>query len=244
MSVFVISDLHLSTAESTDKSMEVFGNRWQDYENKIKANWTRLIDENDTVIIPGDISWATLTEEAKSDFAFISSLPGKKIIGKGNHDFWWATAAKLNAFFEKNGFKNISLLYNNAHVAEKFIITGTRGWFFDEENGKIPENSDYDKLIGRESARLKMSLDAGKKLQKENPDCEMIAFLHFPPIWNGIEVSQFCDLLSEYGIKRCYFGHIHGTYNVPPEFTHKGVRYTLISADYISFVPKLIPPLG
>ena len=203
MSVFVISDLHLSTAESTDKSMEVFGNRWQDYENKIKANWSKLVDENDTVIIPGDISWATLSEEAKSDFAFINALPGKKIIGKGNHDFWWATAAKLNAFFEKNGFKNISLLYNNAHVAEKFIITGTRGWFFDEENGKIPENSDYDKLIGRESARLKMSLEAGKKLQAENPDCEMIAFLLFPPIWNGIEVSQFCDLLSEYGIKRC-----------------------------------------
>ena len=240
MSIFAIADLHLSTLDSTNKSMEVFGARWSDYINRIKTNWKRLVGEEDTVIIPGDVSWATSLEEAEQDFRFLNSLPGKKIIGKGNHDFWWSTMSKHQKFFEKNGISGISFLHNNAYEVEDFIICGTRGWFVDEDSKNAPDNADFEKLINRETLRLSTSLKAAKILKDLSPSKEIIAFLHFPPFWNDKPCDSIISLLSEYGIKRVYFGHIHGNYTVMPTFSHEGISMSLISADYLAFVPKVI----
>ena len=154
MSIFVLSDLHLSTDSKTNKSMEVFGARWQDYTAKIEKNWNAVIGDKDTVIIPGDISWATKLEDSESDLRFINSLKGRKLIGKGNHDFWWSTAKKMNAFFSQKGFSTISILYNNAYIVEDRIICGTRGWFFDEKNAKLPNKADFAKLTARDPYEL------------------------------------------------------------------------------------------
>ena len=145
MSVYTISDLHLSTLDSTNKSMEVFGRRWQSYMSRIENNWKKLISENDTVIIPGDISWALSLDEAESDLKFLDSLPGKKILGKGNHDFWWSTMKKHTEFFKKIGVNSVSFLFNNAHEVENFIIAGTRGWYHDEDAANAPENADFQR---------------------------------------------------------------------------------------------------
>ncbi len=240
MSIFTIADLHLSTLDSTNKSMEIFGRRWIGYTEKLKSNWLKLINDSDTVIIPGDISWALTLEEAKSDLQFIDSLPGKKILGKGNHDFWWSTMKKHNAFFESNGISTISFLFNNAYETEEFIIAGTRGWYHDEDSSNIPNNTDFEKLINRETQRLKFSLEAAKKLQNGSPQKEVLVFMHFPPFWNEKESVSIINLLSDYGIQRVYYGHIHGNYTVVPEFSYKNIKMNIISADYLEFIPKKI----
>lgn len=239
MSIFAISDLHLSTYEQTNKSMEVFGRRWDNYMERIKSNWQRLVTENDTVIIPGDVSWALSLDEALSDLKFIDSLPGRKIIGKGNHDFWWTTMKKHGEFFEKNDIKTISFLFNNAYETENAIIAGTRGWYHDEENQATLNKTDFDKLVNRESLRLEASLMAAEKL-KGGTEREIIVFMHFPPFWNGKESENIVKLLEKHGIRRVYFGHIHGNYTVEPSFIYKGIEMNLISADYIQFIPKHI----
>ena len=167
MSIFVLSDLHLSTDSLTNKSMEVFGSRWQGYIPKIEKNWNAVVGADDTVIVPGDISWATRLPEAESDLRFLDSLNGKKLIGKGNHDFWWSTAAKMNAFFEEKGFTSLSILYNNAYIVEDRIICGTRGWFPDETRQVTVGEVDHAKIVNRELTRLNLSLDAAVKLQAE-----------------------------------------------------------------------------
>ena len=240
MSLYTIADLHLSTLDSTNKSMEVFGSRWADYIKRIETSWRHLITDDDTVVIPGDISWALSLEEAVSDLVFIDSLPGKKILGKGNHDFWWCTMRKHEALFEKQGIKSISFLFNNAHMTEEFIIAGTRGWYNDSDATNAPEGVDFEKLTRREELRLKMSLDAAKALQEKNPEREIVVFMHFPPFWNGRESEPLCRLLREYGIKRVYFGHIHGNYTTEPMFIHDGIEMHLISADYLKFTPKIV----
>ena len=146
MSLYAIADLHLSTLKSTDKSMEVFGRSWADYMKRIENNWRRLVTDEDTVIVPGDISWALSLEESESDFRFLEALPGKKILGKGNHDFWWCTMRKHEKFFADKGIKSISFLFNNAHVVENFIVAGTRGWYNDEDARNAPDNADFLKL--------------------------------------------------------------------------------------------------
>ena len=163
MSIFTISDLHLSTLDSMNKSMEIFGRRWTKYTEKLKSNWVKLISDSDTVIIPGDISWALTLEESKSDIEFINSLPGKKILGKGNHDFWWCTMKKHSEFFKAHKIDTISFLFNNAHETDEFIIAGTRGWYHGEDSANAPGNTDFEKLTNRETQRLKLSLDAAKK---------------------------------------------------------------------------------
>lgn len=240
MAVYAISDLHLSTLDSTDKSMEVFGRKWQNYIQRIENNWRRLVSDSDTVIIPGDVSWSLTLDEAVSDLKFIDSLPGHKIIGKGNHDFWWSTMKKHSVFFEKNGIKTISFLFNNAHLCENFIIAGTRGWYYDEDASNIPENSDFRKLVNRETLRLKMSLSEAMKIKEENPEKEIVVFMHFPTFWNGKESEEIINVLLEHKIKRVYYGHIHGNYSIPPLFTHKGIEMSIISADYLDFTPKHI----
>ncbi len=238
MSVFTISDLHLSTLASTDKSMEVFGRRWENYQERIEKNWKHLVRDEDTVIVPGDISWATSLDEALSDLKFIDALPGRKILGKGNHDFWWQTMSKLHAFCEKHEIKSISFLFNNAYRAGDIIIAGTRGWYYDEDCQSTQNETDFEKLVAREAGRLKMSLEAAKKLR--DGDEEIVVFMHFPPYWNETESESIVEILLEYDIKRVFFGHIHGNYTVPRKFTHRGIEMNLVSADFADFTPQIV----
>lgn len=240
MSLYTIADLHLSTFDETQKSMEVFGKSWADYMTRIENNWRHLITDEDTVVIPGDVSWALSLEESLSDLKFLDSLPGKKILGKGNHDFWWSTMKKHEVFFEKNGIKSISFLFNNAHETDRFIIAGTRGWYNDEDAANAPDNTDFEKLTNRENLRLRASLEAAKKMQASSPEKDIIVFMHFPPFWNGKASDGLIESLKEYGIKRVYFGHIHGNYTVEPHFVYEGIDMHIISADYLKFIPKLV----
>ncbi len=243
MALYAIADLHLSTLSSTNKSMEVFGRRWQDYQARIEASWKKLIAEGDTVVVAGDISWALTLDEATEDIKFIDRLPGKKIFLKGNHDFWWSTMKKHTEHFEKEGISTISFLYNNAHELDDFIVAGTRGWFFDEKNQPTQNPIDFDKLVARESHRLKTSLDEAALL-REGSGKEIIAFMHFPPVFGSFVSEGLISLLKEYGVKRLYYGHIHGNYTIEPTFVHDGVKMSIISADYLSFVPKFIDKRG
>ena len=240
MALFTISDLHLSQNSETDKSMEVFGKRWRGYVEKLEKNWRALVSEKDTVVLAGDISWALSMSESEEDLRFINSLPGQKIIGKGNHDFWWQTMSKLNAFKQKNELSTISFLYNNAFVVEDFIVCGTRGWFYDPACDNIPENTDFHKIIARETVRLRLSLDAACKLRDENPEKEIIVFLHFPVIWAGKASEEILAVLKEYDIHRCYYGHIHGSYDAVGDFEAEGIHFRITSADFLHFIPLLI----
>ena len=238
MAVFAISDLHLST-DNPSKAMDVFGDRWKDYTNKIEKNWRKIISNEDTIIIPGDISWASSLNDALSDLVFLNSLPGKKIISKGNHDFWWSTVSKLNTFFSEHCLDTLNILNNNALLAEDYIITGTRGWFSDPSAQITAQPTEYKKIINREAIRLRMALTEADKLRNLYGK-EILAFFHFPPMWNDFCDESTFDILVEFGVKKCYFGHIHGCYNVPDKYEHRGISVTMISADYLKFEPKLI----
>ncbi len=237
MALYTIADLHLSLGEGIDKPMEIFGAKWSEHTNKIKKHWSALVEENDTVIIPGDISWALKLDEALEDFRFIESLPGKKIIGKGNHDFWWSTQNKINGFFRENEIKSISLLYNNAYKAERTLIAGTRGWY--NESSAAPRPCDYKKIAARECSRLARSLECAKSLD-EGAGFDIVAFLHFPAVWGDFAFDELVDVLLKYGVKKCYFGHIHAVYNCPAKTEYKGIKFELISADFINFTPKKV----
>lgn len=240
--LYVIADLHLSTAEKTNKSMEVFGRRWTDYTEKLEKNWRAVIEPEDSVVIPGDISWALSLSEAREDLHFIDALPGHKYIGKGNHDYWWSTATKMDRFFRDEGITSLSVLNNNAWACEDFILCGTRGWYPDGSCENMPREADFEKLIAREAIRLRLSLEDGRKIQADNKNLEILVFFHFPPIWNGLRCELFLSLLAEYGVKRCYFGHIHGNYTAPISFEDHGIRFSLISADFLNFSPRPILP--
>ena len=238
MSIYAIADLHLATADLS-KSMEVFGRRWQNYIEKLNNNWSRVITDDDTVIIAGDISWGLTTEDAKNDLLWLDSLPGKKIILKGNHDFWWSTVTKLNNFFEANGIRSIEVLNNNAIECEDYIIAGSRGWFTDKSMQNAEENVDYDKIVNREAIRLDISLKSASELS-EHAGKEIICFLHFPPIWSEFVCEPILSVLKKYNIKRCYFGHIHSSYAHPDSFTFEGIKFSMISADFLDFMPRLM----
>lgn len=240
MSLFVLSDTHLALHDS-GKSMEVFGSRWQNYITRIENNWRRLVKKEDTVIIAGDVSWAMTLEETVKDFTFLQSLPGRKLLGKGNHDFWWTTASKMNRHFQDNSFTSLNILYNNAYVVESFIVCGTRGWFIDPSLQKTVGNVDYTKIVNRELIRLRMSLDAAFKLKNEgNQEKEIIPFLHFPPVWGDFRCDEMLALLGEYSIKRCYFGHIHSASGAPDVLEECGIRFILTSADHLKFTPLVV----
>ena len=239
MSIFVISDLHLDIL-TNEKSMEVFGDKWKNYTQKIKNNWISVVDEKDTVIIPGDISWALTLEESLYDLKWINDLPGRKILMKGNHDFWWTTAKKMKSFFEQNSLDTLEILYNNALEVENYILAGSRGWFVDKTTQpQSVVNADYDKVINRERIRLRMSLDEARKLQEASKK-EILVFFHFPPIWNDFVCEELISLLKEYGISRVYFGHIHGVYSVSSLFEYDGIQFKMISADFIDFLPQIV----
>ena len=238
MSLYVIADLHLATADAS-KSMEVFGKRWLNYIEKLNSNWQRVITDNDTVIIPGDISWGLTTSDARQDLLWLDSLPGKKVILKGNHDFWWSTVSKLNAFFVENKINSISVLNNNAIEIEGRILAGSRGWFTDKSMQNAEENVDYDKIVNREAIRLEMSLKEAERLRGDS-DKEILVFLHFPPVWSDFVCQPILDVLKKYKISKCYFGHIHGTYSLPDRFEFENISFSLISADFLDFMPKIL----
>ena len=228
MSLFVIGDLHLSLGE--DKPMDVFSG-WNDYVQRLENNWRRLITDDDTVVIAGDISWAMKLEETLTDFRFIHSLPGKKLLLKGNHDYWWATKKKMDEFISVNHLDSLSILFNNAFRVGEYAVCGTRGWFLENE---APEDI---KVLNREVGRLKMSLEQAKKLGGEP-----VVFLHYPPYYRGLECSEMMDVLLEYGVKKCYYGHIHGKKNFRLAFEgeYREINFRLISGDKVEFVPVLV----
>ena len=228
MSLFAIADLHLSLG--TDKPMDIFSG-WTDYVKRLENNWKSLVTDEDTVVIAGDISWAMKLEECVADFAFINSLPGKKILLKGNHDYWWATKKKIDAFLELNGFDTISVLVNNAYEVGDFAVCGTRGWFLDAS-----EKEDV-KVLNREVGRLTSSIKEAKRFNKE-----IVAFLHYPPVYGGVECEELLNVLLENGIKKCYYGHLHGANTIKYALNgeYKGIDFRLISCDGVRFTPILV----
>lgn len=239
MSLFSIADLHLS--EGTDKPMDKFGARWAGYTEKLKKNWCAIVSEDDTVVIPGDISWAMTLDEALPDFLFIESLPGTKIIGKGNHDFWWSTLTKINRLFEDNNIKSIKIMQNNAFEVEDYIVCGTRGWYVEEKYQNTVGDVNYQKIVDREALRLRNCLTQAKAMSEESSK-RILVYFHFPPVFNGFVCREIVDVLKEFGITNCYFGHIHGAYNSPRTFDFEGISMTMISSDFLNFVPMITMP--
>lgn len=232
MAIFAISDLHLSFG--TDKPMDVFGENWENHTVKLKDNWVRVIGEEDWVLVPGDISWAISLEESIPDFTWLNSLPGKKILSKGNHDYWWSTYKKFEDFKTVHGFHTLTMLYNNAYSWGGYAICGTRGW-------KSPDEPDFseedEKIYKREQERLKLSLKEGVKLGGS-----LIAQLHYPPFDARHRLNAFGDILVEYGVKACIYGHIHG--KVPRQALYEeveGIAFRLVACNQIAFDPvKLV----
>ena len=235
MSLFVMADLHLSSDRS--KSMEIFGPRWQDYMEKIQNNWNRIVSPEDTVIVPGDISWSLRLEDSLDDFRFLDALNGKKLIGKGNHDFWWSTHSKLRAFWEQNQISSVDILYNNAHRFDNCIVSGTRGWFVEENQQHTVGNVEHAKIVNREAIRLRLSLEEAVRLRGDDKDLPIVVFLHFPPVWNDFVCREILNVLHEFEIKTCYFGHIHGAYYAPRTQSFEGIDFTICAADYLNFTP-------
>lgn len=238
MSLFSIADLHLS--HSADKPMDKFGARWTNHTEKLEKRWRAVVTDDDTVVVPGDISWAIDLEGALADLKFIDSLPGKKIIGKGNHDYWWSTVTKMKAFFEENSISTIDILYNNAFETEDYIIAGTRGWYVEEKLQQV-ETADYTKIVAREDARLRLSLTEAKRLSEKSSK-PILVYFHFPPVFKNFRCGEFIDTMNEYDIKNCYFGHIHSNYTIPRTTESDGISMTLISADYLDFIPMITMP--
>lgn len=233
MSIYAIGDLHLSF--STNKPMNIFGNNWDNYEDKLKENWLNKINNDDIVILPGDFSWAMNLNDTLEDFKYLNELPGKKILLKGNHDYWWTTVTSINKFLKENKISNMEFLYNNAFCYEDTLIVGTRGWSFNET-----ENS--EKMLKRELIRLELSIKYGIENFKYK---RIICIMHYPPITkNMIEEnikSEYIELMKKYKIDTCIYGHLHGnSHNEAVEGNNDGVNLKLVSSDYLEFNPKLI----
>lgn len=227
MSLFVIGDSHLSFG--VEKPMDIF-HGWSGYEKRLEENWRKIVNENDTVLICGDVSWGMKLNEALEDFKFLHSLPGKKLLMKGNHDYWWETKAKMQRFLEENKIDSIDFLFNNAIRLGHICIAGTKGWFYDSGA------EDEAKALNRELCRLRLSLQQAQKLGGEP-----VVFLHYPPISTRAVCSEIVDLLLEYGVKRCYYAHLHGP-AIKNAFVseYKGIHFYLVSGDSLSFCPKLV----
>lgn len=224
MALYAIGDLHLCLG--APKPMDVFGGAWVDYMNKLKSGM-KVIGPEDTTVLLGDLSWALDLEAAKSDFSWINDIPGRKIILKGNHDYWWSTAAKFSQFCANNAFSNMELLHNNHFEYNGWAICGTRGWFFEEER-----SGEHDeKVLRRELMRLEASLKSAGDLPK-------LVFLHYPPRYKGYTCDPILELLSAYEVRCCYYGHLHGaSHSLAMEGIWDGVEFRLVSADKLNFQP-------
>lgn len=227
MSLFAIGDLHLSLR--TNKQMDIFKG-WEDYVSRLEKKWRAVVSDEDTVVVVGDISWEMDIKDTLTDFKFIDSLPGKKLFIKGNHDYWWNTKKKMEIFLDENELTSIKILHNNAYRVGDFTVCGTRGWFFDDKS----ENE--EKVIAREVGRLKASLDEAKILGGEP-----IVFLHYPPISQNGRCDEIYNVLIEYKVKRCYYAHLHGeASNWAFTGESDGIKFSLVSSDFLDFCPKLI----
>jgi len=224
MALYAIGDLHLCLG--APKPMDVFGGAWVGYMDKLKEGLS-VITQEDTLVLMGDLSWALGLEEAKADFAWLNEIPGRKIILKGNHDYWWSTAAKFQKFCAQHGFENLHLLNNNFFEYEGMAICGTRGWFFEEERSGQHD----EKVFKRELIRLEASL----KMAGERPK---MVFLHYPPRYKGYECREILELLERYEVRRCFYGHLHGgSHKLAMEGQWDGVDFRLVAADYLGFKP-------
>ena len=228
MSLFVIGDTHL--ALGCDKPMDVFGGRWENYVEKLKEGFRDRVKPEDVTVLCGDLSWGMSLPAAREDFLFLHRLPGRKIILKGNHDYWWTTATQAYKFFAENGIDSIDILNNNCWFYGDYAVCGTRGWFYEEE-----KSAEHDKkILNRELMRLETSLKAAGEREK-------LAFLHYPPKLLNYECAEIVDLLCAYGVTRCFYGHLHsGGRAAAFEGEYRGVRFSLVSADHLMFYPKKI----
>ena len=229
MSIYTIGDLHLSFKEN--KPMSIFGDNWEGHEEKIKNNWIENVKEEDLVVIPGDFSWSTYLKDTDSDFNYLNSLPGKKLLLKGNHDYWWTTVTRMRDFLKQNEFENIDFIYNNAYEFENCIIAGTRGWSQTEEN-------EDKRLLKREAIRLELSIQNGINTYGDNK--KIIIFMHYPPINNSNitknEANEFIRIMQKYKIKKCFYGHLHSnSIKEAVEGKHFGINFKLVSADGLDF---------
>ena len=226
MALFVLGDPHLSLGAS--KPMDIFPG-WNDYVDRLEKNWRKLITPQDTIVLAGDISWAMRLTDTRKDFAFLQQLPGQKIIMKGNHDYWWSTANKMNAYLKAEGFDTLHILHNNSYSVEGYAICGTRGWPFDDAAAQ------GEKLMAREAGRLRMSLQAAGDTPRK------IAFLHYPPVYSGASAKELVEVLQEFGVTECYYGHLHGkSIRYAVQGPVDGITYRLISADGLAFCPYKI----
>ena len=235
MSIYAIGDLHLSL--NKEKPMDIFGGNWKNHEQKIKENWKNTVQDNDLVILPGDFSWEMHLKDMYNDFAYLNELPGKKLLLKGNHDYWWTTLAKMREFLQENKFENIDFVYNNSYLFEDKIIAGTRGWALNDT-----ENS--DKMNHREEERLKLSLQSGVD---NFGDKEIICIMHYPPIIEenkndannqskNLKVSNYVQIMKDYNVKTCLYGHLHGeSHQEAFEGIIEGINFKLVSSDYLDF---------
>ena len=224
MALYAIGDLHLCLG--ADKPMDVFGGAWVGYMDKLREGLD-VIGPEDTTVLLGDLSWALDLQQAREDFAFINAIPGRKIMLKGNHDYWWSTAAKFHKFCQENGFENMHVLNNNHFEYDGIAICGTRGWFFEEEKSGTHD----EKVFRRELLRLEASLKSAGEQQK-------LVFLHYPPRYKGYECPEILELLKKYEVRRCFYGHLHGaSHGLAMEGVWDGVDFKLVSADRLGFRP-------
>lgn len=221
MSIYTIGDLHLS--HQVEKPMNIFGSRWQNHEQQVRENWSAVVKECDIVVMPGDFSWATYLDQAEEDFKFLGSLPGEKIMLKGNHDYWWETVTKMKSFLERIEVDNIEFLYNNSFCREGVCFCGTKGWDCKEEKD--------EKIINREISRLNLSI----KSMAFNCD-ETVAVFHFPPDEN----LDLMEILKKNNINKCIYGHKHGLTEEPKRYFKHGIEFINASADQINFTPVSI----
>ncbi len=229
MALYAIGDLHLCLG--AQKPMDVFGGAWVGYMDKLKEGLS-VIRPEDTTVLLGDLSWALDLEQACEDFSWINQIPGKKIILKGNHDYWWSTAAKFYKFCADHGFSDQWILHNNHYEYENIAVCGTRGWFFEEERS----GGHDEKVFRRELGRLEASLQSAG-------DKEKVVFLHYPPRYKGYTCDAILELLSRYGVRRCFYGHLHGaSHGLAMEGLWDGIEYRLVSADRLNFKPWMVLP--
>jgi len=223
MALFAISDLHLSFG--TNKPMDIFG--WHDYERILEENWNGMINEGDTVLMPGDISWAMYLEETNADFTYIEKLKGIKIISKGNHDYWWTTKTKLDKYTQANGFPSFNFLHNNCYYYNDYAICGCRGW------GPTDDKEEDERIYRRELERLVLSLRSAQR--QEN----IICMLHYPPFaLNGAPGREYIEIFKNFGVQTVIYGHLHGksVREFPP--VYEGIEFFCVSCDYLDMKPK------
>lgn len=229
MSLFVIADLHLCQG-NPEKTMSIFSG-WKNYQELIRKNWLELIKNDDTVVLPGDISWGMSLQDSAPDFHFIENLTGEKIIIKGNHDYWWSTKKKMEDFLTAEGCRSIKILHNNHFRYGNYGICGTRGWV------NMPGETQDEKVLKREVQRLETSIQSALK---EN--LEPVVFMHYPPIFATNFNYDILEILYRYNIKDCYYGHVHGrsAHELCIKNTYDGVNFHLVSGDYLQFVPEKV----